>query len=42
MISFLHHFAGDPSYRPAFKSKGFISLIGAIACLYLMLKMNIL
>lgn len=41
MISFLHHFAGDPSYRPAFKSKGFISLIGAIACLYLMLKMNL-
>ena len=41
MISFLHHFAGDPSYRPAFKSKGFISLIGAVACLYLMLKMNL-
>ncbi len=39
-ISFLHHFAGDPSYRPSFKSKGFISMIGAIACLYLMLKMN--
>ena len=41
MISFLHHFAGDPSYRPAFKSKGFISLIGAASCLYLMLKMNL-
>lgn len=40
MISFLHHFAGDPSYRPSFKSKGFISMIGAAACLYLMLKMN--
>ena len=40
MISFLHHFAGDPSYRPAFKSKGFISMIGAAACLYLMLKIN--
>ena len=41
MISFLHHFAGDPSYRPAFKSKGFISLIGAVACLYLMFKLNL-
>jgi len=41
MISFLHHFAGDPSYRPAFKSKGIISLVGAVACLYLMLKMNL-
>ena len=40
MISFLHHFAGDPSYRPSFKSKGVISMIGAAACLYLMLKMN--
>ncbi len=40
MISFLHHFAGDPSYRPAFKSKGFISLIGAVTCFYLMLEMS--
>jgi amino acid transporter len=40
MISFLQHFAGDPSYRPAFKSKGFVSLIGAIACVYLMFEMN--
>jgi len=39
-ISFLHHFAGDPSYRPSFKSKGIISMIGAAACLYLMFKMN--
>lgn len=41
MISFLHHFAGDPSYRPVFKSRGVISLVGAAACLYLMLKMNL-
>ncbi|MCG8306841.1 MAG: amino acid permease [Cytophagales bacterium] len=40
MISFLHHFAGDPSYRPSFRSKGVISMVGAVACLYLMLKMN--
>ncbi len=42
MISFLEHFAADPAYRPTFKSKWFISLIGAIACFYLMFKMNAL
>jgi amino acid transporter len=40
LISFFQHFAGDPSYRPSFRSKGFISLIGALTCLYLMFKMN--
>lgn len=40
LISFLQHFAGDPSYRPAFRSRGIISLIGAIASIYLMFKMN--
>ncbi len=40
LISFLHHFAADPSYRPAFKSKWYFSLIGAIMCFYLMFSMN--
>ena len=40
LISFLQHFAADPSYRPSFKSKWYISLIGALLCVYLMFKMN--
>ncbi|MEO0726685.1 MAG: amino acid permease [Bacteroidota bacterium] len=40
LISFLNHFAADPSYRPRFRSKWFISLFGAIACFGLMLFMN--
>jgi amino acid transporter len=39
-ISFLQHFAADPSYRPRFKSKWYISLFGAIACFGLMFFMN--
>ncbi len=40
LISFLHHFAADPSYRPAFRSKWYFSLIGALMCFYLMFSMN--
>lgn len=40
LISFLQHFAADPSYRPAFKSKWYLSLLGAIMCVYLMFKIN--
>jgi len=40
LISFLQHFAADPSYRPSFKSKWYISLIGAVLCIYLMFSMN--
>jgi len=39
-ISFLQHFAADPSYRPRFKSKWYISLFGAVACFGLMFFMN--
>jgi len=39
-ISFFQHFAADPSYRPAFKSRWYISLLGAVLCFYLMFKMN--
>ncbi|MDH5380249.1 MAG: amino acid permease, partial [Cyclobacteriaceae bacterium] len=40
LISFLQHFAADPSYRPSFKSRWYVSLLGAILCLYLMFSMN--
>lgn len=41
LISFLEHFASDPAYRPVFKSRPIISLVGAIMCLYLMFKISI-
>lgn len=40
LISFLEHFAADPSYRPTFRSRWYFSLLGAILCFYLMFKMN--
>jgi amino acid transporter len=40
LISFLQHFAADPSYRPRFRSKWYISLFGAVACFGLMFFMN--
>ena len=40
LISFLEHFSGDPSYRPTFKSKWYISLLGAVLSVWLMFKMN--
>jgi len=40
LISFLYHFGADPSYRPVFKSKWYVSLIGFLFCLWLMFKMK--
>ena len=40
LISFMQHFAADPAYRPSFKSKWYLSLMGAILCVYLMFKIN--
>jgi amino acid transporter len=40
LISFLEHFAADPSYRPVFRSRWYISLFGACACILLMFKMS--
>lgn len=40
LISFLNHFAADPSYRPRFRSKWYVSLFGALACFGLMFFMN--
>lgn len=40
LISFMEHFAADPAYRPVFRSRWYISLVGALACIYLMFKME--
>lgn len=40
LISFLEQFAADPSYRPTFKSRWYLSLLGAVLCFWLMFKMN--
>jgi len=42
MISFLHHFGSDPSYRPSFRSRWYISLLGFLMCVYMMFKINAL
>jgi amino acid transporter len=39
-ISLLEHFAADPSYRPTFRSKWYLSLIGAVFSIWLMFRMN--
>ncbi len=39
-ISFLEHFAARPSYRPTFRSRWYISLLGAVVCLLLMFQMD--
>lgn len=40
LISFFQHFSGDPAYRPAFRSKWYISLAGGVICFILMFRMN--
>jgi amino acid transporter len=40
LISFLYHFGADPSYRPAFRSRWYISLVGFVMCVWLMFKIN--
>lgn len=42
LISFLYHFGADPSYRPAFRSRWYISLVGFLVCVWLMFKMDTL
>lgn len=39
-ISFLEHFAANPSYRPAFRTRWYLSLFGAIMCFLMMLQMS--
>ncbi|MDA3822503.1 MAG: hypothetical protein PF450_07850 [Bacteroidales bacterium] len=40
LISLMEHFAADPSYRPTFRSRWYVSLIGAVVSFWLMFKMN--
>ena len=41
-ISFLEHFAARPSYRPSFRSRWYISLLGAVMCFLLMFQISFL
>ncbi|MDG6224209.1 MAG: amino acid permease [Candidatus Thermoplasmatota archaeon] len=40
LISFLEHFAGNPSYRPTFKTKWYISLVGAVFSFGIMFQLS--
>jgi amino acid transporter len=42
LISFLNHFGSSPSYRPSFKSKWFLSLVGFITSTWAMFKIDML
>ncbi len=39
-ISFFEHLAARPSYRPSFRSRWYLSLLGAVLCLLLMFQMD--
>jgi len=39
-VSFLEHFAANPSYRPSFRSRWYISLLGAVMCFMMMFQMQ--
>ncbi len=39
-VSFLEHFAASPSYRPSFRSRWYLSLVGAVVCVFLMFQMD--
>ncbi len=40
LVSFMEHFAADPSYRPTFQSRWYISLFSAILCFWLMFQIQ--
>lgn len=40
LISFLNHFGSSPSYRPSFRSKWFVSLIGFVISVWVMFMIN--
>jgi len=42
LISFLHHFGSAPSYRPSFRSRWILSLVGFVASIWVMFKINTL
>ncbi len=39
-VAFLEYFAGNPSYRPTFRSRWYISLLGAVVCFLMMFQMS--
>lgn len=39
-VSFLEYFSGNPSYRPTFRSRWYVSLVGAFMCGLMMVQMN--
>ena len=39
-VSFLEYFAGNPSYRPTFRSRWYVSLLGAVMCGLMMIQMS--
>lgn len=42
MVSFLEYFAGNPSYRPTFHSRWYLSLLGAVMCGLMMVQISLL
>ena len=41
-VSFLEHFASNPSYRPTFHSRWYVSLVGTVMCGVLMIQISAL
>ncbi len=39
-VSFLEYFGGNPSYRPTFHSRWYVSLLGALMCALIMLQIS--
>ena len=42
IVSFLEHFAGNPSYRPTFHSRWYLSLLGTAMCGLMMFQISLL
>ena len=40
-VSFLEYFAGNPSYRPTFHSRWYLSLLGTLMCGVMMIQINV-
>lgn len=40
LISFLNHFGSSPAYRPSFKSRWYLSLLGFVISIWVMFKIN--
>ena len=41
VVSFLEYFAGNPSYRPTFHSRWYVSLLGTVMCGFMMFQINV-